>query len=66
MLARSPYMLHLPATKCQHEEVGGGCPQVNKFKQVSSLGQQMSLVGSGARGSLYSGGVPVLYGEVQG
>ena len=42
--ACKPYVLHRPAP-----DVGGaGCPQVNKFEQVSSDGHQVSL----ARGVL--------------
>ena len=46
--------------------MGMGCPQVNKFEQVSSLGDQMLLTGNGVpvqRSGLWGGGS--LGGEVQ-
>ena len=43
----------------------GGCSQLNKFKQVFSLGYQMSLVGAGLRGPCMVEGVGLgaLYDE---
>ena len=40
---RLPIVHTSVATRCQHQRKWG--PQVNKFEQVSSLGQQMSLAG---------------------
>ena len=41
--ARLPTIYASIATRFQH----WGCPQVNKFEQVPSLGQHMSVVGVG-------------------
>ena len=63
--ARLPTVSALVTTRCQYR---WGCPQVNKFEQVSSNGHQMSpsigVLGPGM------GGVPclilgALYSEVQ-
>ena len=47
--------MYRPLTHRTDVSTGSGCPQVNKFEQVSSLGHQMSLAGAGQEGFLYRG-----------
>ena len=57
---RWPYLLLLqqPAVA----STSRGCPEVNKFEQVSSDGHQMPLTGGGVLRSHWGGG---LYSEVE-
>ena len=66
--ARLPTVHTLVATRCQYQWEGRGGPQVNKFEQVSSDGNQMSLVGDRIGGPMsdVSGGAGGSTPDVQG